>query len=283
VCEAARSAGVPEHLLLDRVQDAVETVVGGGFRIVPRLLAATGSPDAFAQDVSSPAFPPPPGSAIARFVTDHGTVRPQIQRLADARLLARALDTSFIGDRWTVVQMAQRLGDGAPAPATDRWLAGPMPEDSPWPDGPTIHCVVDLLGSATGTGAGVVIDGWVEDLPARVDLRATADRLRPRRARTGLAVRANAASARPPQAILCAVSPDGERWTVDSIDGVIDQTVELARARLVTLERLAGDAVALPALYVRSSSLQGRPFIDFHELAKLGPSFVSMKFVKEGA
>jgi hypothetical protein len=51
---------------------------------------------------------------------------------------------------------------------------------------------------------------------------------------------------------------------------------------MVTLERLAGEGLVLPALYTRSSSLQGQQFwLDFTQLAELGTSYVSMPFVKE--
>ena len=82
---------------------------------------------------------------------------------------------------------------------------------------------------------------------------ARADDPRPGRARTGLACAPRSASARPPQAMLCAVSPDGRRWTTDALRAVIEQTLDLARIRMVTLERLAGEGAVLPALYVRTA------------------------------
>jgi hypothetical protein len=182
----------------------------------------------------------------------------------------------------SVVQLTERGPDG-PAAGTTHWLAGPLPVDGPWPAAPAAHIVLDLVGTIDDQSAvaGLALDGWVEHLPAQVGPKADPDDPRPGSVTTGLAIRSNSASARPPQAVLCAVSPDGKRWTTDSLRGVVEATLELAKARLVTLERLQGEGLHLPALYVRSSSLQGELFMDFSKLAELRSAFVSMPYVKE--
>jgi hypothetical protein len=50
---------------------------------------------------------------------------------------------------------------------------------------------------------------------------------------------------------------------------------------MVTLERLAGEGLVLPALYVRSASLQGEQHLMFHKLAELATTDFQMPFVKE--
>ena len=152
----------------------------------------------------------------------------------------------------------------SPAPGTTHWLAGPLPAEGPWPTTPVAHLVLDAVGldDPAGPLSGLVIDAWVEDLPnqpgpPRDPADVQPNELAPGVATTGLAVRADAPSARPPQVILSAISPDGQRWTTDSLHAVITSTLELAKLRLVRLDTMPGDAVALPALYVRSSSLQG--------------------------
>jgi hypothetical protein len=97
----------------------------------------------------------------------------------------------------------------------------------------------------------------------------------------GLALRANASSARPPQAILSAVSPDGRRWTTDSLRRVVECTLDLAKVRMLHLHTIPGEGLTLPALYTRSSSLQGQPYLDFRELATLSAVSLAMPFVKE--
>src|SRR2546422_3100361 len=51
------------------------------------------------------------------------------------------------------------------------------------------------------------------------------------------------------QAMLLAVSPDGQRWTSDTVLDTLRDTLDLARIRAVTLERTNGVARVLPALY----------------------------------
>jgi hypothetical protein len=143
------------------------------------------------------------------------------------------------------------------------------------------HLVLDTLGGVEvgATVCGLAVDSWTEDLPALPGPTARPEDPRPGRARTGLAVRSGSASARPPQAILCAVSPDGSRWTTDALRAVVEQTLDLARIRMATLERLTGEGAVLPALYVRHGSLQGRRDLAFTELAS--SRYVAMPFVKD--
>ncbi|MEO7058754.1 MAG: hypothetical protein ABI083_03480, partial [Lapillicoccus sp.] len=282
----SQPAGTPASVLLECAQDVAAGVLGAGFLVLPLLPplpdlppdVPPGTRDGFVTAVTTPAFVQPAATDVRRFVRDLGTVRTQVGRLSEALLLESAL-----GHRrdLSVAQITGRTADG-PAVGTDRWLAGPLPAGGPWPDGPVTHLVLDAVGAvAAGSVAGRVIDAWVEDLPLQVGSRATPEDPRPDRARTGLAVRANAASARPPQVVLSAVSPDGKRWTADSIRAVIEQTVDLARVRMVTLETLAGQGLMLPALYVRSTSLQGQKFIRFKEMAVAHNDFVAMPYVKE--
>ena len=55
---------------------------------------------------------------------------------------------------------------------------------------------------------------------------------------TGLAVNANAPGARPPQAILLALSADGGDWTADRLVKVLDEALALARMRTLTLQQI---------------------------------------------
>ena len=60
--------------------------------------------------------------------------------------------------------------------------------------------------------------------------------------------------------------PTARRWTTDALRAVVEQTLDLARIRMATLERLAGEGAVLPALYVRHGSLQGRRELVFTDL-----------------
>jgi hypothetical protein len=98
---------------------------------------------------------------------------------------------------------------------------------------------------------------------------------------SGLAVNAPAASARAPQAILLAVSPDGARWTSDALCDTLLDTIELARLRGVTLERTTGAARVLPALYEQSWSLQGEPVLDMRFVKENMVVSAMLQYVKE--
>lgn len=268
----------PPALILDAAQDVATGVFGSAFVVVPTLAAPSGA-DTFVPAVTGPAFPAPPPGAVRRFLRDHGTVRPQVTRFSEVRLLASALG---VGRPPRVVQLTE-VGDDGPAAGTSIWLAGPLPPEGPWPAGPIGHLVLDVLGTV-GAGAalaGLAVDAWVEDLPAQPGPKARKDDPRPSRARTGLAIRSESASARAPQSVLCAVSPDGKRWTTDSLRSVIEQTLDLARIRMATLERLTGEGAILPALYVQHSALQGRSNLMFSELASMNSAFAVMPFVKD--
>ena len=273
---AALPADTPVSLALDAAQEAVGTVYGDGFLVLP-LLAPGPAADPFVSAVAAPVFQPPAASALRRFVRDVGTVRPQVGRLSEALLLGAAL-----GHPRTLA-VAQLAAEGAPG--TTHWLAGPLPTDGPWPQSPVAHVVLDRVGTidASAPIAGLAIDGWMEDLPAQVGPKADPDDPRPGRARTGLAIRCDSASARPPQAVLSAISPDGQRWTTASLRGVIEQTLDLAKVRMVTLERLAGDALVLPALYTKSWSLQGEEEIKYIGLLDRPIASVTMPWVREGS
>ena len=273
----ALPATTPASLVLDAAQEVASAVFGDGFLVVPLLEA---DDDSFVGALTNPAFASPSAGTLRRFVRDLATVRRQVARFSEALLLGGALGQSRT---LRVVQLSERTEAGLPAEGTTHWLAGALPAEGPWPASPVAHIVLEQLGTvdAGAAVAGLVVDAWVEDLPAQPGPKADPNDPRPGRARTGLAIRSNSASSRPPQAVLSAVSPDGKRWTTDSLRKVIEQTLELAQVRMVTLERLAGEGLVLPALYTRSSSLQGQQYLEFSKLAELSTSLVVMPFVKE--
>jgi hypothetical protein len=99
-------------------------------------------------------------------------------------------------------------------------------------------------------------------------------------ATTGIAVNANGPDARPPQSVLLAISADGGLWSKDSLLHVVRDTMDLARNRAVTLERVPWAGRILPAIYCRDWSLQGEPVINFNMLAKEYSQSAALKYVK---
>ncbi|MCZ2262233.1 hypothetical protein, partial [Isoptericola sp. QY 916] len=114
-----------------------------------------------------------------------------------------------------------------------------------------------------------------------LDPAAPANPLREARATTGLAIQADQASARPPQVVLSAVSPDGSRWTTDGVVDAVLEAVRVARARMVTLEHSPALPAILPAIHVRSAWLDGRRGLDFGALAGVAWEASRLPFLTE--
>lgn len=283
---APREPAWTDQERIDECQEIARGVLGDGFLLLPLLRPGTApADDAFVEALTRPLHDHPSRAQVNAFVRDHAAVTAGVGRLAEAQLLGRAMGMAA---PLTIAQLAER--DGAtPAPGTDRWLAGPLADDVPWPATPATHMVVELLGDAsdlTGSFAALAIDGWTETLPFQpgpraFDEDAPDNPLRAHRATTGLAVHANQASARAPQVVLSAISPDGNRWTTDRVVEAVQDAVRLAKARMVTLEHAPGDAAILPAIYVASPWLQPRQGLSFLELAGLKWSDIGIPFLSE--
>ena len=131
--------------------------------------------------------------------------------------------------------------------------------------------------------AGLVVDEWVEAMPRwRKRELENGEEAHELMQTTGVALNANAPGARAPQAILLAVSPDGERWTADALAATLVETLELSRLRAVTLERAVWLGRVLPALLEQSWSLQGEETMDITKLAMpLSAAGNYLQFVKE--
>ena len=112
-----------------------------------------------------------------------------------------------------------------------------------------------------------MLDEWTEVVPRRLERGDPADLDEPPElvdvTTTGVALNANAPGARPPQAILLALTP-GRRRTGPATGSshVLDEALALARMRCVTLDQIPFAGRFLPALYFRDWSLQGEPVIE---------------------
>lgn len=287
---AIRNPGEPlsEGELISQVNTVAQTILGDGFRLVPVLRRIPGSGNDLDRALQHPVFAAPRASRLAAFVRDHATVHDGVGLLAEAQLLGTALGrpVALRAAQFTFVDAA-----GAPEPGADRWLAGELPDDAPWPQHPASHVVVELVGSpaeSVDDVAGIVFDSWVEMLPFQPDAAAfddqeTADAraVRAARATTGLAVHARQASARAPQVILSAVAPTHARWTTASVLGAVHHAILLAKARTVTYENLPGDAAILPATYVASPWLRARKGFVFDQLHDIDWGTLKYPFVTE--
>jgi hypothetical protein len=109
----------------------------------------------------------------------------------------------------------------------------------------------------------LVVDQWTDVVPVREQRGPDAGAPIDERTTTGISFNAVAPSARAPNTMLLAVAPGTDRWTSETLLQTLLDTLDLAKSRLVTLERSNGPARVVPALYAQSWSLQGEPALDF--------------------
>ena len=133
------------------------------------------------------------------------------------------------------------------APVTFQVAQLPHVEGEPWvaieaPAAPggrlDLVAVTDAAAAiAAGPVSGLIFDGWTEPVPGR-------------RATTGVAVHFDRPGAQPPQAVLLAMPPDEGDWTVDHLEHLLLETLELATFRAVGPETLAHLGHTLPAVFL---------------------------------
>ena len=251
-------------------QSAAAAVFGDGFQVLPVVTAPP--VDLFRARFGELDLR---ASALRRLVREVATVRIPTARYADSLLLGDALGRPRA---LAAVQLATLGAEG-----TDTWLGDGLAADAAAPTAPVTCLVAECSGTVTGDGplAGLVLDEWVEVIPARTPPAAVGED--PRNLLTaGLAANVSAPDARPPQAILLAVSPDGQRWSSDRVAALLRETRELAKIRLVGLERVALAGRLLPALQEQSWSLQGEQTLDLSVLmTQLSLQSNMIAFVKE--
>ncbi|NRP85244.1 hypothetical protein GFPCMMHI_01129 [Ensifer adhaerens] len=260
--EAEQALGDPASITAESLAKIGQSLFGDGFWVTPRVGSPSG-PDAWGRSVgATPLITQPTHFAIRRYLTDMASVRDNVRRYLEILMLGEATGTP------AAPRATQMTGIGDDPPTT--WIGVALDPSQPTPLVPLVSTVLDTVTAYDGSAEtlALVIDEWTEVVPLRerrskepdtpVDIRATA----------GIAVNANAPGARAPQAMLLAISPDGNRWTTDAMVDLLAETLELAKIRAVTLETTNGAARILPALYQRSWSLQGEKVLDLRFIAE---------------
>jgi hypothetical protein len=257
----------------ESVAEAGQAIFGEGFWILPAI-GPPATPDLWSAAIASP----PAGASAAsvrRFLIDFASVRDGVRRYVESMMLVEATGGQ------AVPRVAQLAGAYGVAPSG--WIGGTIPLNAPTPTTPVLSAVLDISGAYGGTAATValVIDEWVERLPLRERRGEGVNAPIDERVTTGVSFNAMAPSARAPQAILLAVSPDGERWTGDALVATLEETLELAKLRTVTLERTNGIARILPALFEQSWSLQGEKIFELGIIAEKHDATALSLYVRE--
>ena len=204
-------------------------VFGPGLHVLPRFTPPGGGRlhAAFAEDPATLGADP---RALARWQQQLTHVRPGLARLDLAELLGEVVGGAPRPD----VRVAQE-----PAVPDDRWLALPPPAGATPVNG-RLAMVAHVTGDpadAAAAWAGLLVDAWPERVPAT-------------RESAGVAFHHDEPGSRAPQAWLLAVCPDLARgWDAATLQAVLDETFDLARARTVDLGSVERVGQLLPALY----------------------------------
>ncbi len=258
---------------VEALTQAGQTLFGDGFWIVCALEGAGAS------DAWDTAFAKVPegatASGVRRFMTDRASVRDGVRRWLEAQMLAEAVGAA------PAIRAGQMVGANGSAP--QRWIAMPLADGEPTPTASMVSTLVvsSAAFNAAAPLAALVVDQWTEVLPVREKRGEAANALVDARLASGIALNADAPGARAPQTMLLGVSPDGKRWNTDRVLALLQQTLDLARLRLVTLERTNGIARVLPALYEQSWSLQGEQVLNPRFLDKAARIDTLATFIKE--
>jgi hypothetical protein len=222
----------------------VGAVLGERFVVAP--LFAAPDPDALGDALAAGAQPAfldgDPGAPLA-WLLRAGRVREPVGRFT-------------LGLVYAVPPPNGHRVDVAQLPAADHWVALPLGRREP-PAAATslvIHSTeaVDVHDKL----AGLVVDEWVDVIPARTIT-------------TGLAFNFDEPGARAPHAILLAVPPvPGERWSLDTLAAVVRETADLARIRMVGPEETPWFGRIVPALYFADNRSGDTLHVDFRELVR---------------
>ena len=165
--------------------------------------------------------------AAATWLLQAGRVHAGTGRVDEALGLTAALR----GEAVTAEQVVQ-----VPHHPEDPWVATARPASR---GGRTcVLSLTDLAGAVEeGPVSGLLFDAWTEPLPGPT-------------ATTGVAVHLDSPGAQPPQAVLLATVARDRSWTVDGLNDILSQTLELALMRTVGPEHLMPWGHSLPAVFL---------------------------------
>jgi hypothetical protein len=199
---------------------AVEALFGEGFRVLPLF------------DPGLPAAVTPAGASadeVASWLDGVATVRAGAARLQEFLVGSEVTGGAPAG--WDVVQL--------PAGAAQRWVAlAPGPGAPRIPAGcvSVVACTPDGQWRASAATAALLVDAWVEVVPATEE-------------NTAVAFHLDTPDACAPQSILVAVAPDPvRRWTWAALSDVVAETSGLAEIRAVDPDLVPAYGHLLPAL-----------------------------------
>ncbi len=247
---ALRAAALDRLARADAAPDDAAALFGEGFAVLAQVAAPypavanaalgvdplAAAPDALLAPMGGKA------GALQSWCETTGRVRPAVGRLADLLLAARLRGTGAACGLRALQLPAEPFPAAAPG-QRGQWVGLRFP--SPLGGEPVTSMVLHTLGridAATGV-ALLVIDDYVEVVPAASTT-------------TAVSFGFDAPGARPPQSVLLAVPPvAGTPWSLDALAGVIGETLDLAKVRMVDLSSVAWAGRFVPALYLTDGDI----------------------------
>jgi hypothetical protein len=213
---------------------ALKVLFGESFVVLPEF-ATPGSDPRFAAFNASTIAPVPSEDRIWLWLQQVAETHPRVRVLETLLMVVDAWGTlrgnaAFLGLRlaqlpfrpefdWQALADAELRGDAGRARGCQS-IVGMLPDDF------ALACV-----------AGFIIDEWTETIPAST-------------VTTGVSFEYNQPGQQAPQCLLLAVPGnfDDPTWTAEHLAGIVRDTMDLARARLVDLDAFPAVAGIFPAL-----------------------------------
>ena len=183
-------------------------------------------------------------SALMVWLRRLARVRPNCQVVHDLLLAGEALNGA--SPSVTVAQLPLNPGE--------QWVGLPFDKNAAAPKARL--CTVALTPSPIDVSApfcGILFDNWTEQLPGLTSVTTAASGYDAAEV-TGMSFTVDAPDAYPPQSILLAVAPDQNAgWSLDILLDVVQETLELAKVRMVDLGDLVRVGRVLPALHTTNN------------------------------
>ena len=229
--DAVSGLALDEPGATTKLVDAIRAVFGSGFAVAPPFTAPAGVDFSGSDELLAAG-----GLTLEDWIAQAARVREGVDRLSGA-LTAGACAAS-LARRGAAGQFAVTQ---IPAPAAgERWVGLPTAPGSGPPPGGRMSLVFDGAADVdlSGAVAGLLVDDWVEVVPAE-------------RETTAIAFSYDAPASCAPQAILLALAPaQATTWTLASLEAVAREALSLSRLRAVDPDSLQGVGHLIPSLFL---------------------------------
>jgi hypothetical protein len=208
--------------------EELQILFGRGFQVLPRVNPPNARELATAFSASTSLQGGDPLASVVWF-QQVAHVREAAGRLDEAILYAEALT----GQTLLAFEVAQ-----VPFESGQRWNGLSHPPDQTVTGGVSLVAYTPQGLDAAQPVVGLLVDEWTEVVPHQEET-------------TGLTFQYNAPGNRAPQAVLLAVPPNAQPWSLNKLTNILLETFELLKMRVVDPDSLDQVGHFLPALYLQ--------------------------------